>query len=44
MKWLDDLYFYFLDKFLRISLRICTWIDEVTGLDQKVREEESDEH
>lgn len=44
MNLLDDLYFWLLDKILRFSMRICSWVDEVTGLDRKVREEEDDEH
>ena len=33
MNFLDDLYFYLWDKFLRISLRICSWIDDALGCD-----------
>ena len=35
MNFLDDLYFYLWDKFLRISLRICGWIDDALGFDIK---------
>lgn len=35
MNLLDDLYFYLWDKFLRISLRICGWIDDTLGLEVK---------
>ena len=35
MNLLDDLYFYLWDKFLRISLRICGWIDDALGFDIK---------
>lgn len=31
MKLLDDLYFYLWDKFLRFSLWICRWIDDIAG-------------
>ena len=44
MNLLDDLYFYLLDKFLRISLRICSWIDDALGFDIKDPNGEGEEN